>query len=184
MLSKGWLTRWWRRCLVPIFGSHLTAEMSTSDQEFNFFFQLNTVIFPMPVIFMEVAILGHVSFSWVRLHLRRPSQKLLMLHLLQDLRHRGRQGGELLRCVSWLQLGLGWTQAVPDVTSSIWGSIYVFPAPLWRSISVSSSPKASVPFFSSLFFSFCVKELSRLDIRASSSLMYFFALTSTSTMLA
>ena len=37
MLSRGWLTRWWRRCQVPIFGSHVTAEMSTSDQEFNFF---------------------------------------------------------------------------------------------------------------------------------------------------
>ena len=49
------------------------AEMSTSDQEFYFFFQLNTVIYPMPVISMEVAILSHVSFSWVRLHLRWPS---------------------------------------------------------------------------------------------------------------
>ena len=70
MLSKGWLTRWWRKCTVPIFGSHVTANMSTSDQEFNFFFQLNTVICLMSVISMEVAILGHVSFGWVRLHLR------------------------------------------------------------------------------------------------------------------
>ena len=46
------------------------AEMSTSDQEFDLFFQLNTVIYLMSVISMEVAILGHVSFSWVRLHLR------------------------------------------------------------------------------------------------------------------
>ena len=46
-----------------------------------------------------------------------------------------------------LQLGLGWTQAVPDVTSSIWGSISVFPAPQWGFVSVSSSPGASVSLF-------------------------------------
>ena len=40
MLSRGWLTRWWRRCPVPIFGSHVTAKMSTSDQEFNFYFSI------------------------------------------------------------------------------------------------------------------------------------------------
>ena len=73
MLSRGWLTRWWSRCPVPVFGIHVTVKMSTSDQEFDFFFQLDTVICPMPVISMEVAILGHVSFGWVRLHLRRPS---------------------------------------------------------------------------------------------------------------
>ena len=40
------------------------AEMSTSDQEFDFFFQLNTFICPMFVISMEFAILGYVSFGW------------------------------------------------------------------------------------------------------------------------
>ena len=49
------------------------AEMSTSDQEFDFFFQLNTVICLIPVISMEVIILSRVSFGWVRLHLRLPS---------------------------------------------------------------------------------------------------------------
>ena len=44
MLSRGWLTRWWRRCPVPISRSHVTMEMSMSDQEFDFFFQLNIVI--------------------------------------------------------------------------------------------------------------------------------------------
>ena len=39
------------------------TEMSTSDQQFDFFFQLNTVISLMPVISIEVAILGHVSFG-------------------------------------------------------------------------------------------------------------------------
>ena len=39
-------------------------------------------------------------------------------------------------------------------------------------------------FFSFLLFSFCVEEFSRLDSRASSLLMYFFALASTSAMLA
>ena len=82
MLSRGRLTRWWKRCPVPIFGSNITAEMSTSDQEFDFFFQLNTVICPMSVISMEVAKLGHVSFGWVRLHFRWPSLKLLMLYLV------------------------------------------------------------------------------------------------------
>ena len=38
-----------------------------------FFFQLNTVICLIPVISMEVVILSHVSFGWVRLHLRWPS---------------------------------------------------------------------------------------------------------------
>ena len=38
MLSRGWLTRWWRRCSVSVFESHITVEMSTSDQEFDFFF--------------------------------------------------------------------------------------------------------------------------------------------------
>ena len=41
------------------------VEMSTSDQEFDFFFQLNAVICPMSMISMEVSILGHVSFGWV-----------------------------------------------------------------------------------------------------------------------
>ena len=72
MLSKGWLTRWWRRCPVLVFGSHVTTEVSTSDQEFDFFFQPDAIICLMPVISMEVAILGHVSFGWVHLHLRRP----------------------------------------------------------------------------------------------------------------
>ena len=49
------------------------TEVSTLDQEFDFFFQLNTVIYLMPVISMEVAVLGHVSFGWVHLHLRWPS---------------------------------------------------------------------------------------------------------------
>ena len=40
MLSRGWLTRWWGRCPVSIFGSHVTAKMSTSDQEFDFFFSI------------------------------------------------------------------------------------------------------------------------------------------------
>ena len=39
-------------------------------------------------------------------------------------------------------------------------------------------------FFSSLLFSFYAEELPHLDIRASSSLMYFSALASTSAMLA
>ena len=43
MLSKGWLTRWLRRCPVSVFGSHVTEKMPTSDQEFDFFFQLDTV---------------------------------------------------------------------------------------------------------------------------------------------
>ena len=70
MLSKGWLTRWWRRCPILIFGSHVTEEMSTSDKELDLFFHLNIVICLMPVISIEVAILGHVFFGWVRFHLR------------------------------------------------------------------------------------------------------------------
>ena len=56
-------------------------------------------------------------------------------------------GGELLRWVSWLQLELVWTQAIPDVTSSLRRSISVFFVPPWRSVAVSSSSKASVPLF-------------------------------------
>ena len=55
----------------------------------------------------------------------------------------------------------------------------------WGSIPVSSSPGAlHSRFFSPLLFSFCTEEFSRLDRRASSPLMYFSALESTSTMLA
>ena len=38
MLNRGGLMRWQGRCSVPIFESHVTTEMSTSDQEFDFFF--------------------------------------------------------------------------------------------------------------------------------------------------
>ena len=41
---------------------------------------------------------------------------------------------------------------VPDVTSSLWRSIFVFSVPPWRSVSVSSSFGASVPFFLVLAF--------------------------------
>ena len=61
-------------------------------------------------------------------------------------------GGELLRWVPRLQLKLGWTKAVPDVTSSLWRSISVISVPPWRSVSVSSSSGASVPFFLILVF--------------------------------
>ena len=55
----------------------------------------------------------------------------------------------------------------------------------WGSISVSSSPGAlRSRFFSPLLFSFCTEEFSRLDRRASSPLMYFSSLASTSAMLA
>ena len=47
-------------------------EMSSSDQEFNFFFQMNTVLCSMPIISVELVVLGHVSFYWVCLHLRWP----------------------------------------------------------------------------------------------------------------
>ena len=40
MLSRGRLTRWWGRCPISIFKSHVTTKMSTSDHEFDFFFQL------------------------------------------------------------------------------------------------------------------------------------------------
>ena len=92
--------------------------------------------------------------------------------------------GELLRWVPRLQLRLGWTQAVPDVTSSLWRSISVFPVPPRRTVSVSSSSGASVLFFSSFLFSFCAEELPCLGIRASLPLMYFSNLASTSAMLA
>ena len=60
----------------------------------------------------------------------------------------------------------GWTQAVPDVTSSL------------------SSPYIGPIFSRPCFSPFAHKKLPRLDIRASSSLMYFSALMSTSAMLA
>ena len=61
-------------------------------------------------------------------------------------------GGELPRRVPRLQRELGWTQAVPNVTSSLWRSIFVFSVPPWRSVSVSLSFGASVPFFLVLVF--------------------------------
>ena len=41
---------------------------------------------------------------------------------------------------------------VLDITSSLWRSISVFSVPSWRSVSVSSSSKASVLFFLILAF--------------------------------
>ena len=46
----------------------------------------------------------------------------------------------------------GWTQAVPDVTFSLWRSISVFSIPPLRSVSVFSSFEASVPLFLVLAF--------------------------------
>ena len=89
-----------------------------------------------------------------------------------------------MRWIPRLQLELGWTQAVPDVTSSLWRSISVFPTPPWGSVSVSSSPGASVSLFLILLFSFHAEELPHLDIKASSLLMYFSAFASTLAMLA
>ena len=43
---------------------------------------------------------------------------------------------------------------VPDVTSSLWGSIAIFSVPPWRSILVSSCCGASVPLF--LVFAFLI----------------------------
>ena len=60
------------------------------------------------------------------------------------------RGGELLRWVPRLQLGLGWTQAIPDVISFLWRS--VFSVPSWRSVLVSSSSGASIPLFLVLAF--------------------------------
>ena len=56
------------------------------------------------------------------------------------------------RWVPRLQLWLGWTQVVPDVTSSLWRSISVFFVLPWGSIYVSSSSKASVQLFLILAF--------------------------------
>ena len=85
--------------------------------------------------------------------------------------------------ISLLYLGLRWAQAVPNVASSLWRPFSVLS---WGSILVSSSPRLlglRSRFFSPLLFSFCAEEFSRLDRRASSPLMYFSTLASTSVML-
>ena len=51
-------------------GPNLREPRNDGDVHVESGIQLNTVICPMPVISMEVTILGHVSFGWVCLHLR------------------------------------------------------------------------------------------------------------------
>ena len=51
---------------------------------------------------------------------------------------------------------------VPNVTSSLWRSISVFPAPLRGSVSIPSSPGASVSLFLILAFLFSRRRASLL----------------------
>ena len=104
----------------------------------------------MPMISVELAVLGCVSFCWVCYE----TVTLKTSHAAPriGLETPRPSGGELPRWVLQLQLGLGRTQLVPDVTSSLWRSISVFSVLPWRSILVSSSSGASVPFILILAF--------------------------------
>ena len=89
---------------------------------------------------------------------------------------------KLLRWISLLQLGLRWAQAISDVAPSLWRPLFVPSVPSWGSIPVSSSLGASFSLFLAPAFLLSVEEFSCLDRRASSLLMYFSALVSTSAM--
>ena len=73
-----------------------------------------------------------------------------------------------------MQLGLGWTQAVLDVTSSLWRSIPVFSVPPGRSVSVSSSSEALVPLFLVLAFLFLRGRASPLRYKGLLAVDVFF----------
>ena len=73
-----------------------------------------------------------------------------------------------------LQLGLGWTKAVLDVTSSLWRSISVFSIPPWRFVSVSSSSGASVLLFLVLAFLLLCGRASSLRYKGLLSVDVFF----------
>ena len=75
------LARWRRGCLIAIFWGYVMTQMPMSDQVFDFFPQMNVVISTMTVVFVELAVLGHIFLCWVRPHLRGPSQESLVLHL-------------------------------------------------------------------------------------------------------
>ena len=79
---------------------------------------------------------------------------------------------------------MGWTQAVPKLPL-LFGDRSLSSLSLRGDLSWSLRLLGlQSGFFSSLIFSFCAEVLPCLDIRASSLLMYFSALASTSAMLA
>ena len=56
-------------------------------------------------------------------------------------------GGELLRRIPLLQLGLRWSQAVSDIPSPLRGSFSFLSVSSWGFVLVSSSSEASFSFF-------------------------------------
>ena len=87
-------------------------------------------------------------------------------------------GGELLRWVPRLHLGLEWTQVVLTLPL-LFGDRSLSSLPLCGNLSLSLRLLGlQSRIFSSLLFSFRAKELPCLDIRASSPLMYFSTLAS------
>ena len=65
-----------------------------SNQILYFLPELYAIVRSMPVVPMELTILGVISLGRVLPHLGRPSQELFVLYFAQDLRHCGCQGGE------------------------------------------------------------------------------------------
>ena len=61
------------------------AEISPSNQVFYFLPELYAIIRSMPVVPVELIVLGVISFGRVCPYLGWPSQKFFMLHLAQDM---------------------------------------------------------------------------------------------------
>ena len=89
------LSRWWwwllSQSLVPsmnlrlTFRGYETSEVPAPYQVFFFPLELYAVVRTVPVVPMELAILGVVPCGGVRLHLSWPSQELLVSYFVQDL---------------------------------------------------------------------------------------------------
>ena len=76
------------------FRGYEAAEIPASNQILYFLPKLYAIVRSVPEVPMELTIPRVISFSRVCHHLGRPSQELFMLHLVQDLRYCGHQGGE------------------------------------------------------------------------------------------
>ena len=60
-------------------------KISSSNQVFYFLPELYAIVHSMLVVLMELTVPGVISFGRVRPHLGRPSHKIFILHLAQDL---------------------------------------------------------------------------------------------------
>ena len=82
--------------LTLSFRGYEAAKIPVSNQIFYLLPELYAIVRSVPVVPMELTIPRVISFGRICPHLGRPSQKLFMLYLVQELRYSGCQGCESL----------------------------------------------------------------------------------------